>query len=161
MAAKGDGVIEDKNATKALNDVSTYGCHVLKILGDENAPKFAYSIGIEKTSHQPDLIVTGLNFDVAHWIINEYNRRVRTGEAFIANVPYDDFIDGFPVIFSPFFKQHYRAHLGWGLWFYGSDRFDVFQIIYPDKEGRWPWDDGVTDEYRWLMPMLCEMPVFH
>lgn len=103
--------------------------------------------------------MTGLNLDLAHWITNEYNRRVRAGEILEANALYNGFIHGFPVMFSPLLKEHYSEHLGWALWFYGGNTFNVFQLICPDKEGRWPWDEGLTDKYRWLMPMLSEAPM--
>lgn len=148
---------EEQNA-KALNDVNTYGCHVLKVFGDESEPLFAYSIGIEETSHQPDLIVVGLKLDLGHRIINEYNRRVRLGEVFHPNTLYDGFLDGFPVAFSPVLKQHYREYLVWGLWFYRGDDFRVFQLVYPNTSGRWPWDPGASDDFRRLTPLLCERP---
>lgn len=43
----------NEGEAKALRDVSTYGCHVLKIQGDETGPQFAYSIGIEKPPINP------------------------------------------------------------------------------------------------------------
>lgn len=128
-------------------------------MGDESGPKFAYSIGIETTSHQPDLLVTGLDLDLAHWIINEYNRRLRSGETFVRNRPYDGFIEGFPVLFSPMRKEHYRDYLGWGLWFYRGDDFRLFQLIYPDTSGRWLWDQGISENYRWSLPLLAEAPI--
>jgi hypothetical protein len=149
---------EDEQNAKALNDVDTYGCHVLKVGGDETGPQFAYSIGIEATSRQPDLIVVGLDLDLGHWIINEYNRRVREGETFGPNVSYEGFLDGFPVLFSPMLKKHYAEHLGWGLWFYRGDNFRVLQLVYPDTSGRWPWSKGATAGYRRQMPLLCEPP---
>jgi hypothetical protein len=60
------GMTEEELDAQALNDVNTYGCHVLKVMGEESLPHFAYSIGIEATSQQPDLLVIGLNLDVGH-----------------------------------------------------------------------------------------------
>lgn len=150
---------EEELDAKALNDVNTYGCHVLKVMGEEGLPPFAYSIGIEATSQQPDLLVIGLNLDVGHWIINEYNRRVRQGEIFVPNLPYEDFLEGFPVFFSPMLKDHYRKYLGWGLWLYGGENFRVFQLIYPDTTGRWLWNPAAADDYTRSMPLLSELPL--
>ncbi|MBJ2154101.1 DUF4262 domain-containing protein [Paracoccus sp. IB05] len=147
---------EEERDAKALNDVNTYGCHVLKVLAGDSLPQFAYSIGIEKTSRQPDLLVTGLKLEVGHWIINEYNRRVREGETFVPNQPYEGFLDGFPVFFSPMLKDHYAEHVGWGLWLHNDDNFRVFQLIWPDTSGLWPWDPNATAYYRRAMPLLCE-----
>ncbi|WP_048646136.1 DUF4262 domain-containing protein [Nitratireductor soli] len=149
---------EEQSEAKALNDVNEYGCHVLKVLGGDETPKFAYSIGIEATSKQPDLLVTGLSHDVAHWIINEYNSRVRKGEVFLKNKFYNGFIDSFPVMFSHVLKEFYKEYLGFGLWLYRGDGFRSFQLIYPDLSGQWPWDESASADFKWHMRMLCEPP---
>ncbi|QGX97639.1 DUF4262 domain-containing protein [Roseovarius faecimaris] len=143
---------------KALNDINAYGCHVLKILGDDQVPNFAYSIGIEATSQQPDLIVVGLDLDAAHWIINEYNERIRQGEEFVQNKTYNEFLEGYPVVFSPMLKQYYRDYLGWGLWLYQGEDFRMLQFIYPTASKQWPWEDGAPEEFKWHMRLLCETP---
>jgi hypothetical protein len=72
----------DKGEEKALKDINTYGCHVISVLEDDEHPPFTYSIGIEQTTGKPEMIVAGLKRELAHWMINEYNSRVRAGERF-------------------------------------------------------------------------------
>jgi hypothetical protein len=158
LRVKSAAMTEESAEAKALNDVNDYGCHVLKVLSSDDAPQFAYSIGIEATSKQPELLVVGLHNNVAHWIINEYNRRVREGEEFVANKPYSDFIEGFPVLFSPVLKQSYPEYLGWGLWLYRGDDFRAFQLIYPSTSGEWPWEDAASEDFKWHMRLVCEFP---
>ncbi|WP_408634559.1 hypothetical protein [Pseudogemmobacter bohemicus] len=43
---------------------------------------------------------------------------------------------------------------------HNGDNFRVFQLIWPDTSGRWPSDPGVSDRYKWLMPLLCEPTIF-
>lgn len=141
---------------KALADIEEYGCHILHVMEDETGPRFSYSIGIEKTSDQPELIVTGLKRDLAHWIINEYNNRVREGESFEADRPYSGFLGDFDVIFRPVLKEHYEEYFGWGRWLYEGDGFNVYQLIWPSTKGKWPWDPDAPDEYTYFIPLLCE-----
>ena len=143
---------------KALRDVEAFGCHVLLISGDEDGPNFCYSIGIEATSQQPDLLILGMRSETAHWIINEYNERVRAGEVFVPNLPYYGFIEGFPVFFSLLGREHYEKYLGWGRWFYGGNTFRAYQMIYPTTSGLWPWSKGAPEGYLWAMPLLCPPP---
>ena len=141
---------------KALADIKEYGCHILHVMEDESGPRFSYSIGIEKTSDHPELIVTGLKRDLAHWIINEYNNRVREGERFEADRPYSGFLGDFDVLFRPVLKEHYEEYFGWGRWLYEGDGFDVYQLIWPSTKGKWPWDSDAPDEYTCFIPLLCE-----
>ena len=146
----------DPGDEKALADIDQYGCHILHILEHETGPRFSYSIGIEKTTNQPELVVTGLKQELAHWIINEYNNRVRGGERFEADKLYSGFLDHFDVMFRPVLKEYYEAYFGWARWLYEGDDFHVYQLIYPSTSGVWPWDPDASDDYTYFIPMLSE-----
>lgn len=141
---------------KALADIEKHGCHILHVLEDETGPRFSYSIGIQKTSKHPELIVTGLKRDLAHWIINEYNDRIRAGERFEPDQLYSGFLGDFDVMFRPVLKEHYEEYFGWGRWLYNGDDFDVHQLIWPSTKGVWPWDKKAPEEYTFSIPLLCE-----
>ena len=144
----------DAKDQKALDDIDRYGCHVLHIFEEDNLPCFSYSIGIQKTSNRPELIVTGLKSDLAHWIINEYNRRVRAGDVFEADRPYDGFIEGFDVMFKSVEKSHDREYFGWARWLYSADNFDALQLVHPSTVGVWPWEETASEQFKWAIPPL-------
>jgi len=87
----------DEHEQKAIDNIEKFGCHILHVMEEDEYPRFTYSIGIEKTTNKPDLIITGLKREIAHWMINEYQRRVNEGEAFEPTKYYDDFLEGFQV----------------------------------------------------------------
>jgi hypothetical protein len=82
----------DDGEKKALADIEAYGCHVIHVLEDNDDPPFSYSVGVGKTSGAPEVIVIGLKQPIAHFIVNEYNDRVRNGERFVAGQRYDGFL---------------------------------------------------------------------
>ncbi|MBO6777748.1 MAG: DUF4262 domain-containing protein [Marinibacterium sp.] len=131
----------DPREEKALADIQEHGCHVLYIF-DENGvePDFTYSIGIEPTSKQPELIVTGLRIELAHWIINEYNARVRAGETFAPGERYSGFLEKADVSYKVMSKKHYDEYLGWRIWLYRGYNFRAYQLIWPTVSGLWPTD---------------------
>ncbi len=135
---------EDK---RALDNIEKYGCHILQIMEGEFNPPFSYSIGIQKTSNAPELIIVGLKNNLSGWIINEYCRRVSNGERFIENRYYEGFIGGFSVTFKKVNKEHYKEYLGWALWLYKNDNFEVLQMIYPTTSGVWPWDPQAPQDF--------------
>jgi hypothetical protein len=132
----------DAAEQKALADIEQYGCHVLHVLGDETGPPFSYSVGVQKTTGAPEVVVLGLAQPVAHFVVNEYNRRVRAGERFEVGARYDGFLEGFAVQVERVAREHYAEYLGWNRWLYGSDDFAVLQILYPTAGGTWPWEPG-------------------
>jgi len=146
----------DAGEDKALADIRQYGCHILHVMEDETGPRFSYSIGIEKSSNHPELIVTGLKRDLAHRIINAYNERIRGGERFEPDTLYPGFLGNFDVMFRPVLEEHYEEYFGWARWLYKGDDFNVYQLIWPSTKGVWPWDPQAPDEYTWFIPLLCE-----
>ncbi|HEY8942119.1 MAG TPA: DUF4262 domain-containing protein [Cellvibrio sp.] len=115
----------DEQDRKALEDIEKFGCHVLNVMEGEGLPCFSYSIGIEKTLNQPELIIVGLKCELSHSIINNYRQRLAAGEIFISGVFYSDFIEGFDVTFIEMDKKHYKEYLGWGLWLYSGNNFQL------------------------------------
>ena len=144
----------DPGEKKALEDIEKYGCHILHILEEGDLPRFTYSIGIEKSSGQPELIVTGLKRDLGHWMINEYNARVRDGEMFEQDRFYGGFLGDFQVTFKLVEKRHYDEYFGWAKWLYQGDEFSVLQLIYPSTSGVWPWEEEAPSDFTWFVPRL-------
>ena len=102
------------------------------------AEEFTQGI-LQRSSGAPELIVIGLNRRLAHFIVNEYNRRVRTGERFAAGPIASGFLEGFNCQFRPVHSSHHRAYLGRDVWLYHGE-FQVRQLVYPTAAGVWPWD---------------------
>lgn len=145
----------DAGEKRALADIEVYGCHVVQVLEDAEGPRFSYSVGIQKTSGAPEVMVIGLNEPVAHFVVNEYNSRVRAGERFAAGCRYDGFLVGFKVQFEVVTPEYFDEYLGWNKWFYQGADFDVLQIIYPTTDGVWPWEAAASEWFRQRQPILA------
>lgn len=139
---------------KALADIAEFGCHVLYILAEDDLPPFCYSVGIERSSAAPELVVVGLKQPLAHFVVNEYNRRVRSGERFTPGQFASGFIEGFDCQFREVHESHYREYLAWGVWLYNGTDFRALQLVYPTTAGIWPWDPEASDWFRAWQPVL-------
>jgi len=141
---------------KAVADIEAYGCHVIDVLEDEKGPPFCCSVGMQKTSGVPEVIVIGLKQPIAHFVVNEYNRRVRNGERFESGHRYDEFLEGFRVQFEFVGTDRFDEYLGWDKWLYGGKSFEAMQIIYPTTDGIWPWDERASEWFRERQPILSD-----
>ena len=65
-----------------MRHIADHGCTVIHVMESGDLPAFAYSVGITQEVGEPDVCVVGLKKDIAHFVVNEYNRRVRCGERF-------------------------------------------------------------------------------
>jgi hypothetical protein len=147
----------DAGEQKALDDIEAYGCHVIHVLEDEKGPPFSYSVGVQKTSGAPEVMVIGLKRPIAHLVVNEYNRRVRTGERFAPGGRYEGFLEGFQVQFEAVAPDHFHEYLGWDMWLYRGRNFEVLQLIYPTTDGVWPWEPDASDWLRQQQPTLSDI----
>lgn len=139
---------------KALADIEEYGCHVIHVLEDDEGPPFSYSVGVQRASGAPEVMVIGLKQPIAHFVVNEYNSRVRAGERFTSGVRYDGFLEGFPVEFVLVGAEYFDEYLGWNKWLYGGVSFEVLQLIYPTTDGVWPWESDASEWFRERQPIL-------
>ena len=139
---------------KCVSDVETHGLHVKKVLGDDEYPEFAYTVGLFQSFQQPEVIVLGLPLESAHRILNHLADLMRDGLRVDAGVSTDAVLEGFPVTFRTVPADHVRAHFTWDRWYYHPDSFPTVQLVYPDHEGRWPWDPDAAEDFRLQQPIL-------
>jgi len=144
----------DDGEKKCLDDIEKYGCHILHILAEGDLPPFSYSVGIEKSAGQPEVIIVGLRNELAHSMINEYCERVRAGERFQPGQRVSGFLEGFDCEVRQVDPRPYREYVGWDLWLYKGESFRLVQLVYPSTSGYWPWDEGSSDDFRRFQPIL-------
>jgi hypothetical protein len=143
---------------KLLSDIDKHGCHVIYVLAEDDLPPFCYSVGIWKSSGAPEVIVVGLKQEISHFLINEYNRLIRNGESFQDGQISGEFLDGFDCQFRALDKANYAEYLGSNIWLYSGNNFPTLQLIYPNKNGVWPWQPEATERFREWQPLLYEPP---
>lgn len=140
---------------KILDDVEKYGFHVGIIPEDEYLPGFAYTIGLFKTYKHPEIIVFGLNNEVMHRILNSLGEEIKSGKTFSPNKDYDNIISGFPIKLIEVKKEYYRDYFGYAGWFY-DNKFDfpAYQLVWTDKEKKYPWESGFNENWKFKQPIL-------
>jgi len=138
----------DEADRKLLADVEEYGWHCLHIHDEGQLPYWTFSIGVFRSWQHPEFVVFGLRDTVAHDVLTQLVDRVRTNESFSPGRDYDDILEGYRCRFVNVDSKWYSAFLGYAQWFYEvEDGFPVLQLIWPDKESRYPWQEGyaITD----------------
>ena len=144
----------DPTEKQILSDVEKYGFHIAFINGDGYSPSFAYTIGLFKTHNYPELICFGLDQDLMHsmfWTAKEmFDKEPVPNLA----VGHPDFLEGFDVRLSPVDKARYRDYFSYGRWFYKCWDFPALQIVWPDKQARFPWEEGFNSDWKFKQPLL-------
>ncbi len=137
-------------------DIATYGWHVVKVLEDDEGPGFAFTIGLYQRFEHPELIVFGLPPDTMHLMLNGAGEAVRAGQTYTAGRSYGDILEGYNCTFRPVPRRHYEAYLGYARWYYDGDGFPALQLIWPDREHRYPWTAPADAWIRTGQPVLAD-----
>ena len=141
-----------------FRNVRQYGCHIVGI-GDAKPP-FDFSIGLYLNYGHPELIIFGLPSDNATGIINDVRDRAAAGHTFADGDLSDDLLqEGYKACFRQVPFDVYGDYLGTACWFYAPSwiAFPCLQIIWSDKNGRFPWEEGCVPGVKARQPLLTKM----
>ena len=142
-----------------MSNIEKYGCHITSVFDPEEKDiNFTYTVGIKKSENKPELIIPGLRSELASWIANEYNRRVKEGEKFNTSDLYSDFLEGFDIRFKPVCTKYKEKLMLSCDWLYSGSEFEVLQLIYPTVKGVWPWQPKANKSFKELQPSLQDPP---
>ena len=141
---------------KFLANIESHGWVVTKVFrsAGDTGPDFAYSTGLFQGYDHPEVIIFGLDLDKMHRIINNIGEAVKTGFRYEPGTEYHEIFARCGCQFRVLDLKHYKAYLGWSIWFYESYEFRVLQCFWPDREGRYPWDPACSPDIAQMQPLL-------
>lgn len=146
----------DKHEKRFVENIKEYGWVVTHVGEGEGEPSFSYTTGFWLELRAPELIIFALPSELTHQIFWNCFNDLKEGKQFPIAEPISEVLDRYPVMLKPVLERHYANYFGWSRWFYGGDHFKVNQLFFPDKAGRFPWDDGESAEFKTDQPDLCE-----
>lgn len=118
---------DDDGDRRCLADVSTYGWHVIHVSESETSEPFAFTIGLHHSFGHPEVMVRGLEIDVAHAVLTRIGNGARDGRA---DGPRTDLLHGATCTSVPFPKDQYRDFLGYACWFYQGLDFPAVELCW-------------------------------
>jgi hypothetical protein len=152
------GVNAMNNGTERLREtIEAHGWAVVKIDADAQEPAYAYSVGLYKTFQHPEVIVFGLDLDVLHRMVNTIGEQVKQGQGFEVSDADDRVIEGYRCAFRQVAAAAEPAYMGILIAYYGHN-VPALHCIWPDREGRFPWEVGTSLDFRQRQPMLSDGP---
>ncbi len=142
-----------------MRNVEKFGWHCTSVYpreGDEDSPRFSYTVGLFETYGASELIIFGLSGDTAHSILSIYANRLSKGEPIPLDLPSDDLINHYRCVFVPVPRSRYNDFVYSALWFYAEVEFPLHQVVWPDSQGNFPWHSAATQDFRETQPVLLE-----
>ena len=137
-----------------LDNVEKHGWFCMSVLGEGEAPPFAYSVGFTKTFGCPEFIVFGLNDKISHSILWNAFHKLKEGETPSDNQSWAGLIKNYTCVLRAVHPSNVvRDYLNSAIWFWGDPKergraLEAFQIVWPDASGLFPWDSNCNSSDR-------------
>jgi hypothetical protein len=140
---------EDSTVARMIRES---GWYIQYVIGEpRRKSSIAYTIGLFGMGH-PELVVLGADPGTAAGLLNEVGRRVRSGGGLVAGelLAFDEWphrvtVEVVPnpgqILFGA--NRHYERP--------AERSVPAFQLTYDDVAGRFPFDDGYSNE-PWIQP---------
>jgi hypothetical protein len=143
---------------KLLADIDSEGVHLVHVPGDDEGPGFTFTVGLFHSFGQAEVIVFGLPPEVAHELLNVLTDECDDGKKFAGGEKHEGLLVDYPVRFVAVPEAVLADYFGMALWAYEGTPFPAVQLVWPDKQGRWPWSEGVREGFRAGQPVLGAVP---
>ncbi len=138
-----------------LDNIEKYGFHLALLEPDNYLPGFVYSIGLFKKFRHPEIICFGLKTEVMSAIVNHACDLIKNGETVTTNKLYSGFLEGYEIQFLQVDKDYYQNYVGYAGWFYDmSFDFPLLQLVWPDKQHKFPWEIDFNPDWKFKQPLL-------
>ena len=152
MATENKPNCRDENRTKS--DIEKYGLSVIIIEATDYLPSFAYSIGLWTKYNHPEIICFGLRTQTLHSIINDVADLVKCGQKTETNKTYHNVFENSKAEFLKVDSCNLSDYFGTAIDFYNSNEFPALQLIWPDRNDKFPWETDFEEEFIYKQPLL-------
>ncbi|MBX3463172.1 MAG: DUF4262 domain-containing protein [Planctomycetes bacterium] len=152
MRARTDGLSPAEQ--QVLDDVEQSGLHVAHQPARGDLPAGSHSVGLWEHFEQPEVLVFGLPDEVAAALLEALADEVDAGRRFHDGERHEGLLQDYPVRFVAVPRERLADVLPTACWAYDGDDFPAVQLVWPDKQGRWPWDPAARDGFAARQPVL-------
>jgi len=129
---------------KALENIEKFGWHITGVFptaDDASKGWFAYTTGAT-TRKLPEIVITGVPFETSAGLINELLKSIESGkETLREDTPYTE-ICNMPIYLRKLTMAQVEGYMYMTGNFHQGKEYPVYQFVYPDPNGKFPWEDG-------------------
>jgi hypothetical protein len=137
--------------------VDEHGWAVQYVPATHETPPYAYTVGLAAAGER-ELLVYGLPRDVSHRLCTEAVARQRAEEGLEPHRPYDGLLSGFAAVFLPVPDARNVDEFAMVRRLWRGRDFRALQLVWPDSQGRFPWDPACDAGVVSAQPLRGEPP---
>lgn len=110
-------------------------------------PPFAYTVGFMRTFGHPEIVVAGLPEETSGGVLGAVYGALDEGVTYGDGDVSDGILEGLSTCFQSVSLELVNSNLVQALNFYGDPSPNALQLLWPDRQGKFPGEDGAPS---WL-----------
>lgn len=138
---------------KLADIIAEHGWALLSVLAGENSPRFTYTVGLAGKG-LPELIIFGLDQTSARPVLNDLARRLVEGLALSTGDRLVK-IATMHLVAVELSDNDVQENLRLAAVF--ADHFTAFQMVWPDQNGKFPWESGYDSKWLAIQPVKRQL----
>ena len=92
--------------------------------------------------------------DTLREILNISGDKVKSGERIITLSNYTDIFESGRAQFIDVHEDYLKDYFGYGFWYNDHKSFPALQLVWTDRNDKFPWDKDFDEEFRFKQPLL-------
>jgi hypothetical protein len=126
---------------------------VIAVLSSAEGPPFCYTVGLHHLGF-PELILVGIGWNVGGQLLNNAADQMISNKRAFQHGEESEAVANLPAVFITADKA--GDHTVQAAEFYGHSDFTVLQMVWPDRDGQFPWHERFDHSFDHQQPMLTE-----
>jgi hypothetical protein len=147
-------ISKDELLVQTKTNIDKFGLQVIMVNGSDYSPSFVYSIGLFETYNQPEIICFGLPQELGHEIINDIAELIKKGDTIKTNTNYDSIFKDSRAGFLSVDDRNIGDYFGEALNYYDKIKFPAVQLVWTDRNDKFPWEGDFEEEFLHDQPLL-------
>jgi hypothetical protein len=149
---------KDELERQIILNVNDVGWHAVNVIEDDSHPPWTYTIGFYETWGFPELIIIGRSRATAHHVLETIALRLDADDRPDLNINTDTLIRGATCHFIEVADRYYSDYVGFARWFYRKRHFPLYQVVWPNTDGHYPWNIDAPNTFKNWQPVLGAAP---
>jgi Domain of unknown function (DUF4262) len=141
-----------------LNNIAEYGWHCVNVVEDDGQPPWSFTIGLYETYGFPELIIIGRSRATSHAMLKSIADGIESNDPLNLTDPVGHLLLGLKCHLLEVHPRYYSDYVGFAKWFYRKRKFPLYQIIWPNSKGIYPWISNAPRTFKEWQPVLGSTP---
>ncbi|SRR5258708_32870119 len=147
-------VTKDDLERQVIHNIAEYCWHCVNVIEENGCSPWSYTIGLFETWEHPELIIIGRSRATSHAMLKTLADDIELNDPPNLTDSAGHLLLGMNCHFLEVNPRYYSDYVGFALWFYRKRKFPLYQIIWPDRDSIYPWDQNASKAFKEWQPVL-------